>query len=255
MNHTIKATSLISKAKIKKETKTRQRVSHMPEQRQLRNPFSFLPNAHPFLTGTLGVFPCVTERKQRLLCMLSKKDPPFLFFFQTRFLSPLPNFNFSKLPAAKGRKPKLQPLPFFLQKFANLFSLTSFGLFIANVWFLLRSLTWLPRAMACKGLWGQRCRLAKWRASCVGWRGDGLLFASPTRMGKLLADVGQWLSAGAELTDSWQLGGTYVKGGRPEGSRRSQPIHARPIALQVGWKSSWKEGSCSWAGTLHEIHA
>ena len=41
-----------------------------------------------------------------------------------------------------------------------------------------------------------------WGAGCVGWRKDNSHCSCPTLMGKLHVDVGQWLTAGAELIDS-----------------------------------------------------
>ena len=81
----------------------------------------FFSNVHPFLTRTLGAFPCVTEGRQRLLCMLSKKRTR-----PSSFLSSQTSFTFTKLqlfetPSSK-RQTKLQPFFLFVCRiFFNLF--------------------------------------------------------------------------------------------------------------------------------------
>ena len=122
-----------------KETKTRQGVSHMPEQWQLQNLFPFLPNAHPFFDRNSRPLPLRDWRKTKAtMYALKKKTRLSSFSFKLDFFHLCQTLAFRNSQKPKKRKPKLQPL-FFCRNLPTFCTNFSWS-FIANVWSLLKSL-------------------------------------------------------------------------------------------------------------------
>ena len=127
MNHTIKASSLINKVKIKRKQKRDKESPICQNNGNYKTPFLSFQMLTPFLTGTLDAFPCVTEGKQRLLCMLSKKRPALPLFLSTQI-----SFTFAKLQLfetlSSQRKKTKTAASFFFVEICQPFALTFLGL-------------------------------------------------------------------------------------------------------------------------------
>ena len=124
MNHTIKATSLINKTKVKTGNKNETR--NLPYARTKTTTKPFFSNAHPlFLDRDSRRLPLRDGRKAKAVVYALKKGPALPLFFQARLLSPLPNFSSSKLPVAKGKQNCSLSFFFFAEFFSTLFFVSS----------------------------------------------------------------------------------------------------------------------------------